>query len=135
MNLANLLRQHEEILEMTNKIIAYKTEQQIKQEAFNISLLLGQLSGKIKMHLSTEDRCVYPKLMNHVDKKAQDTSKIFAAEMGDLAATFDAFKGRYLGASKIADNSAAFLTESKTVFSALTKRIERENCSLYPYLK
>jgi hemerythrin len=130
----NLLRQHHEILEIAQKICSYQTEQQVADNAFPISLLLGKLAGKISIHLSTEDKFVYPKLMQHQDITIQERSKRFADEMGDLAKTFENYKTRYLAATKISENASFFIGETKQIVAALSARVEKENNLLYPLL-
>lgn len=130
----NLLRQHNEILELIGKINAFTTSQQIEANAFSISLLLGQLAGKIKIHMTTEDKFVYPALLNHANPKVQSLSRQFADEMGDLAKTFDSYKTKYMNAREISANPASFLQQTKLVAAALATRIEKENTELYPLL-
>ncbi len=130
----NLIRQHNDVLAIIAKILAYQTDRQIIDNAFNITLLLGQLAGKLKVHMTTEDKFVYPALAAHPDGKVQQTSRMFADEMGNLATVFEGFKTKYLKAKEITANPGLFSRESKTVFAAVTKRIERENVQLYPLL-
>ncbi|MGI6093420.1 MAG: hemerythrin domain-containing protein [Veillonellaceae bacterium] len=130
----NLLRQHNEILELIGKINAFTTSQQIEANAFSTSLLLGQLAGKIKIHMTTEDKFVYPALLNHANPKVQSLSRQFADEMGDLAKTFDSYKTKYMNAREISANPASFLQQTKLVAAALATRIEKENTELYPLL-
>ena len=135
MDIKNLLRQHHEVLELIDKIGAYQQQEQVQENAFEISMLLAQLSGIIKMHLASEDKFVYPVLIKHHDTQIRNTAETFANEMGELAKIFEGYKMKYLGASKIAENATAFLLESRKVFSALKERIRKEDLSLYPLLK
>lgn len=135
MDINNLQRQHNEVLELINKISAYQDQGHVKERAFEVSKLLAQLSGIIKMHLASEDKYVYPVLMKHQDIKIKTTAEVFANEMGALAKAFEEYKIKYLGASKIAENAAAFLSETEKVFSVLKERIRKEDLSLYPLLK
>lgn len=134
MDTENLLRQHQEILDLAAKIGVYQNTAQVKENASIISNLLSQLSGKLKMHLMVEDQFVYPKLAKHSDVQIQKTSQNFANEMGDLGKAFGDYKNQYLGASKISENASIFVTDTKRIFSALTKRMAHENRSLYPLL-
>lgn len=131
----NLLRQHEEILDLVAKIGVYQNPVEVKENAMKISNLLSQLAGKLKMHLMVEDQFVYPKLASHSDTRIQTTSQNFANEMGDLGKTFADYKTRYLGASKIADNTTLFINDTKNIFAALTKRMTNETHLLYPLLQ
>ena len=135
MDIHNLLRQHNEILELINKISAYQSQELVKENAFEISKLLAQLSGIIKMHLASEDKYVYPVLMQQKNITIKTTAEVFVNEMGAFAKVFEEYKMRYLGASKIAENAAAFLSETEKVILALKDRIRKENLSLYPLLQ
>jgi len=133
-NTENLERQHQDFFDLMNKIAIHKSEQQVKDNASAISLLLSQLSGKLKIHIISEDKFLYPSLMNNTNPKIKTTSQLFYAEMGGLSQVFEAFKNSFATTNKIAANSAAFLDESQKVFLALKKRIEKENKDLYPLL-
>jgi iron-sulfur cluster repair protein YtfE (RIC family) len=134
MDTNNLLRQHQEMLELADKICTYKSQQQVKDNAATISNLLSQLAGKLSMHLMVEDKFVYPKLAVHHDVHIQNTSRTFATEMGDLGKAFGEYKTKYIGANKITENAAMFITDTKNVFTALAKRMDKENSTLYPLL-
>ncbi len=127
-------RQHAEILQLAQKISMYDSIPKVREHAFDISLLLGALSGKLMMHLASEDQFIYPCLMEKQDPKIQETSKQFASEMGSLAQVFGKYKNKYLGDSKITNAPGEFLGESGKVMEAIGKRIAREEKDLYPLL-
>lgn len=133
-NTANLERQHQEFFDLITKMELHKSEQQVKDNAGTISLLLSQLSGKLKIHIISEDKFLYPALMKNTNPKIKTTSQAFFEEMGGLSKVFEEFKNSFATTNKIASNSAAFLRESQKVFLALKKRIEKENKDLYPLL-
>lgn len=135
MDINNLLRQHNEVFDLMDKISTYQSSEQVKENVWEISNLLARLSGIIKMHLASEDKFVYPALSKHKESKIRNTAEAFVNEMGELAKVFEKYKIKFLGAGKIAENAADFLVESKIVFSALRERIRKENLSLYPLLK
>lgn len=134
MDTNNLLRQHQEMLDLAAKICAYQSQLAVTENASTISLLLSQLAGKLKIHLMVEDQFVYPKLAIHSDVQIQKASQDFATEMGDLGAAFGEYKTKYLGVRKIADNAELFIEDTKNIFAALTKRMDKENRLLYPLL-
>ena len=135
MDIKNILRQHDEIFGLIKQVRAYQNQEQVKEHAFEISKALAQLAGILKVHLSSEDKFVYPVLVKHQDAVIRTTAEAFAQEMGELFKVFDAYKTKYMGASKITENAAAFIDETKTVFLALETRINKENMSLYPLVK
>ena len=130
----NLERQHQDFFDLIGKITIYKSEQQVKDNAAAISLLLSQLSGKLNIHITTEDRFLYPDLMNHTNPKVKVMGQAFQSEMGGLAAAFVEFKNTFMTASKISNQPGTFLIESQKVFKVLNNRIVRENKELYPLL-
>lgn len=133
-DITNLERQHKEHGELISKIIIHKSEQQVKDNAANIALLLSQLAGKLKIHAITEDQFLYPSLMNHINPQIKAKAQAFNTEMGGLAKTFEEFKNRFMTSKRIADNPQDFLMESQKVLAILTKRIDKENIELYPLL-
>lgn len=131
----NLRRQHEEIVTLMKNLVAYKSEQDIKKNAFALSLILGQLAGKIGIHLMAEDRFLYPKLSAHINESIQVIGKKFADEMGGLAQGFTDYREKYANATLIAEIPISFLNDTAAISSALFKRIEVENEVLYPLLE
>jgi hemerythrin superfamily protein len=127
-------RQHAEILKLAQDMLKYDSIPQVSENAFNISLLLGNLSGKLTFHLSGEDKCIYPYLMNKQDKTTQETTRQFASEMGGLAQAFNDYITKYLSGIKIKDNPAGFIQESREIMKAVIERIDKEEKFLYPLL-
>lgn len=132
-DIANLTRQHKEILELLDKLNAFAAHE-IEQNAFTISMLLSQLAGKINIHLSNEDKFVYPKLQETGDAAARQVSSRFAREMGGLAAAFTEFKVRYLSSAKIGADAAGFAAELRQITQAVKVRTAKEEAELYPLL-
>lgn len=133
-DITNLERQHKEQGDLISKIAIHKSEQQVKENAVNIALLLSQLAGKLKIHAITEDQFLYPSLIKHTNRQIKTKAQEFYTEMGGLAKTFEEFKNKFMTAKTIADNPATFVMESQKVLAALAKRIEKENIELYPLL-
>ncbi|SFL85932.1 hemerythrin domain-containing protein [Pelosinus propionicus] len=128
----NLERQHQDFFALMDKISIHKSEGQVKAHASAIALLLNQLSGKLKIHAISEDKFLYPSLMNHSNSSVKTISQNFYAEMGGLAQVFEEFKSNFATTNKISANPAAFLSESQKVFTALQRRVNKENTELYP---
>jgi iron-sulfur cluster repair protein YtfE (RIC family) len=91
-NTANLERQHQDFFDLISKIAIHKSEQQVKDNASTISLLLSQLSGKLKIHIISEDKFLYPSLKNSTNPTIKTTSQAFYAEMGGLSQVFGDLK-------------------------------------------
>lgn len=130
-DIATIHRQHQEILALAQQILQIHTPEAITAQAFPLSLLLGQLSGKLTLHLQHEDAYVYPRLNAAPDRHIQEISQRFAREMGGLVREFTAFKSKYLAASAIKQDPVAFQREVKRILSAVQERIRREEQQLY----
>lgn len=124
-------RQHDEIKQLLAAIGGYRSLDNITENAFKISLLLGQLAGKINIHLLHEDKYVYPDLQKHQDAKVKEASLRFMREMGGLVDDFTAFKGKYMSAPAIKADPTGFMQERDLVFRAIAERIKKEDHSLY----
>ena len=120
--------QHNEILQIAKEMTA-----ELKGEADPAILrkLLSNLAGKLNFHLAMEDQALYPRLMDRKDSDTRQLAKKFMDEMGGLGKVFTTYNDKWQ-VSAIRKDPAGFLSETQTVFAALTKRIARENTELYP---
>lgn len=131
---ANLERQHQDHLELISKITIHKSEEEVRDNAGHISLLLSQLAGKLKVHAIVEDQFLYPALKNHANPKVKTMAQAFHNEMGGLAKIFEEFKNDFMTPKEISNHPGDFLVQSQKVLIALSNRIAKENKELYPLL-
>ncbi len=97
-----------------------------------IANLVVSISAIIKLHLSSEDRVLYPALSASSDSAAVRTAERFKSEMGAIAAAYSEFSRKWILASRVAAEPEAFREDANRVFKALHERIQRENRELYP---
>ncbi|TYO94421.1 hemerythrin domain-containing protein [Desulfallas thermosapovorans] len=134
MDLTNLKRQHKEILALAASIKQLSKVHELEAKAMDISMELGKLSGKVSVHLSSEDKFLYPSLLSHPNDKVKAIARRFINEMSGISKVFYDYKTKYLAPSKIKANPEQFSKETDAVFAALQKRIELEEKELYPLL-
>lgn len=130
----NFKRQHNEIVEVVQKISAGLKADELSKDASEMRGLLAALAGKLKMHLAMEDEALYPNLMNHSNAEIRDTAKKFVEEMGGIKETFMAFADKWPVSGVIESDAGEFIKETQSLFAALANRVERENNELYPLL-
>ena len=94
--------------------------------------ILGDLSGKLKVHLAMEDMNLYPFLLASDDAQASQLAKQFAGEMGGIADAFKAYVSKWPVARAIAQDPSGFQSQTMSVLKVLAKRIEAEDTQLYP---
>ncbi|MDU2066144.1 MAG: hemerythrin domain-containing protein [Sporomusaceae bacterium] len=135
MDIDNLLRQHHDILALVGELEKYKTGDLLQNNAVTVAKSLAQLAGILKMHLSSEDKFLYPKLLQNTDATIHTTAKLFINEMGTLGQSFETYKMSYMGASKITAQADNFIKETQSICAAIRERMNKEEHDLYPLLK
>ncbi len=129
MHTALLRQQH---VELGTVIAAILQAAKDRKSGNEIRALLVSLSGKLTMHLSAEDRVLYPGLQQAKDPAAAALGRRFAEEMGGLAAAFKAFSQTYANGAMIEADRAAFSKAFQGVVDAVVKRVKAEEDTLYP---
>lgn len=124
-------KQHEEILTIARSIAALLGDQISADDAQTARHLLLQMSGKVAIHLAMEDKSFYPNLLASTDSEIRSKARQYMDEMGLLASTFNSYLQKWKTPTLIMENGPAFTAETKVVFNALSKRIQKENTQLY----
>ncbi|MCT4507164.1 MAG: hypothetical protein N4A48_00105 [Tepidibacter sp.] len=93
------------------------------------------LAGKLKIHLDTEDKFLYPKLVKHDSKVVKDKANKYIDKMGDICKLFIDYKNRFNTKNKIINNLDGFIKESNYIFYMIQKRIHKEDIDLYALLE
>ena len=123
-----LKRQHKEILDLINEI-ENNIKDKNKNQNENVVKLINSLSGKLKVHLSIEDKHLYPELLNST--KYREIAFKYMDEMGNLVNEYNSFKTKFNTPSKLALGINEFEKESEKVFYLLRNRIIKEDNELY----
>lgn len=135
MKIDNLERQHLEINKLFKKISSTINLRNIEDSLDELVWDINTLAGKLNIHMRTEDKLLYPELMNSDDKNLRNISKEYSEEMGNIHSIFIEFKNQFNTKNKIINDKNKFLIESKKVISLLENRIEKEDKNLYPKIK
>ncbi len=130
-SLDNLKRQHIEIEEVLNETVKLIKVGDLKLHGQAIAKNISILAGKLKVHLSAEDNYLYPDFLNNSNLDLRKTAQSYIDEMGDLSSTYMEFKGKYNTERKILKAEEDFVKESKAVFTAIEKRMNKEDKELY----
>lgn len=134
-NLNMLKRQHREVLTIISNIETLIMNDNLAVYAKDISYNLNILAGKLKMHLISEDKFLYPQLMNSNKEDVWNIAHAFNYEMGSVSESFASFVQRYNVPDKILNNKEGFIAESKIIFDMIKNRIDKEDNKLYPLLE
>lgn len=123
---------HANLLAIAQQITALLNKVELERDASAVRPLLSKFVGNLKVHLAMEDHALYPELANSEDLNVRTTAIRFKNEMGDLKSVVDAYAKRWDKAPTIQANALDFIQETKKVFAALAKRIDKEDNELYP---
>ncbi len=124
--------QHKEMLELVKQINSGLDPAKLAQDASQVRSTLSALAGKLLVHLSIEDKNLYPVMINSSDENAKKTAQSFMDEMGTLAGIFKDYTNKWPSPQAIQANPAGFCEETKAVFTAIGQRIGKEEATLYP---
>ncbi|WP_070000253.1 hemerythrin domain-containing protein [Cellulosilyticum sp. I15G10I2] len=134
-NINNLERQHREICEAINEIKSFIGKNNIEQDSGEIAKLISLLAGKLKIHLQSEDRFLYPSLLNNSHSEIKQIAEIFIRDMGMISTDFEKYKEQFNTRNKIINNKERLKKETDVVFKILTDRLNKEDSQLYPLIK
>jgi len=123
--------QHDELLSLAKQLKAQLNAAQLAQDGSTARTALAKLMGKLTLHLSAEDRVLYPELAGHRDPTVAAIAKRFASEMKDTAKAVTSYNQKWATPSSIKANPSDFIKETDQVLKVLADRIRRENTEFY----
>lgn len=122
-------KEHQDLVAMVGEIKGLMRNS--SDNAEQIVKTLGSMTGKIKLHLASEDQNMYPKLISSTNTEAVKVATDFQNEMGGIKDAWVDFVTRWKSSEKIKSDSNSFNNEANGLFSALANRIEKEESVLY----
>jgi|GEM_PF-613578 len=135
MQVDNLMDQHQKIRTIIEDIQAYL---KLDQEADVLGILstkINKLSSVLRLHLSSEDRYLYPQLLESDNQDVKGLAEYYDQTMGGLSNAFISFKTRYNTYDSITQDYEKFKGELLSIFAALTIRLDKEDHELYPLIQ
>jgi len=131
MQIDNLRNQHIKIRELINDIKVLIKLDITNENAKLLAYRINKLAGVLRIHLSSEDRYLYPQLMDSENNYTRELAESFDKSMGGLSNAYISFKTRYNTYVKIAENYEAFKLELNHIFDQLIIRLDKEDNELY----
>lgn len=122
--------QHEEILQILHKLKDLAKD--VVKNYNQIARHLIMLRYKVKVHLSSEDKILFPVVRNNGNEEETSLLASYEEEMNGLAGVFLEFIERWEFGEQILESPEEFLQQAVAAIEALTKRIDKEESELYP---
>lgn len=134
MNIDRFKNEHAQILE---GIAALRrlSHAGIVDHAAEIARGIVAMSSVIKLHLSAEDRVLYPGLQASGDHGLAMLGRRFQQEMGSIAAAYVEFAGRWNTPGRVHGDPEGFRADANRVLKAVYERMQRENHDFYPLIE
>lgn len=123
--------QHKKIGDIVKEIQGQLDEKNLTANSKNTVVLLGRLSGVIKLHLAMEDESLYPGLAKSANPKTKYVAEKFITEMGGIAKAYLSYADKW-NEKAIRENAKGFITETTGIIKVLGERIQKEESELYP---
>lgn len=133
-DIKNLTRQHGDI-DLLIGNIKNLSKGNIESSIDIIVKDINMLAGKLKIHLDTEDKFLYPDLLNMNNEVLNTMAKEYMKEMGNISSEFIKYKNSFNTKNKIISNVEQFKIQTVEIFEILERRINKEERELYPRLK
>ncbi|MBD7911965.1 hemerythrin domain-containing protein [Clostridium cibarium] len=131
-NIKNLERQHLEIKKLFSEINEKINSKDVAGNIDDLVKDINILAGKLNIHMSSEDKFLYPTLIESDNKELREIAKEYSSEMGDIFAKFNDYKSKFNTKNKILGDVYGFIKESKQIVGLLESRISKEDKHLYP---
>ncbi len=131
MQIDNLMDQHIKIRELINDVKSLMELENTDENAKMLAYRINKLAGVLRIHLSSEDRYLYPQLMDSESKSTKELAESFDKSMGGLSNAYISFKTRYNTSVKITENYDTFKEELTHIFDQLITRLDKEDNELY----
>lgn len=131
MNLNNLMRQHGDISDEIRLIKEMINKNVMELNAMEAASHINKLAGKLQVHLTSEDKFLYPTLISGKDLSLKKMANIYMNEMGEISQVFTNYKNKFNTKNKIEANLMGFVEETKSILKAIETRISKEENELY----
>lgn len=131
-NIDNLKRQHVDLLDLQKRINNQLSIDTIKVDLNEIIVLISSFVGKLKIHLISEDKNLYPNLLKSKDNNILTLAKEFIAEMGELSHEVELYQMKWHKISDVNEKPLLFIEDTRRVISNVCNRIAKEEFLLFP---
>ncbi|AKZ63404.1 hemerythrin [Herbaspirillum hiltneri N3] len=107
----------------------------IAEHAADIAAQVIKMSSVIKLHLSIEDKFLYPALQEANNPRLATMGKQYQHEMTHIAEAYGEFARKWNDAGHVAADPDGFRNAANKVLKVLFDRMQREDRDFYPMIE
>ncbi len=130
--LDSLVNHHEEFRAMRDQIGLLLDDDCMDTVADEVMELISQISTRLMLHLTMEDRHIYPRLLESENQHAREMAQTFKNEVGHLFGEFQKYRLDWNNSLLVLDDPQGFCEDTKSIFAILDRRMNLEDELLYP---
>jgi hemerythrin-like domain-containing protein len=134
MNIDKYKNQHIAILKCIDDL-RHLTKLGISEHAVEIAKRVIDMSSIIKLHLSIEDKMLYPALAKIDDRALNSMGKQYQTQMTHIATAYGEFARKWNDAGNVSRSPEDFRHDANQVLKVLYERIQKENQDFYPKIE
>lgn len=123
--------QQDDLISRSDEISKQLVEAYLKNDASLVRDMISSLLVKIEIHLTVEEKALYPQLINSGNDKVSVVAKHFQKDGKNLAHLVTNYEGNWKSALAISENPKKFIEETHQLLSLLSERIQKESNHLY----
>ncbi|MFV0343622.1 MAG: hemerythrin domain-containing protein [Anaerocolumna sp.] len=131
MRLKNYLEQHGNITEEIEFIQKNMNSVITEELAVELAKHINILAGRLNIHLTMEDKYLYPSLLSKEKQDLTYSIEEYMKEMSGLANAFTAFKEKYNTKPRFLSNKDTFKSDAKSIMNKILLRISKEENTIY----
>lgn len=124
-------KQHKEILDIAGRLKPLLDTKALGLNAAPAGDLLRQLGAKLRVHLTTEDKGLFPQLLAHPIVEVRAKAQHYHGELVTTLKAFTEYFARYPTASAIQVAPAGFAKDSHQFLDRLVHQLATEERDLY----
>lgn len=134
MNIDKFKHQHVAIYECI-RTLRHHVLSGIAENARQIAGTVVDMSSTIKLHLSVEDKVLYPALRSSKNQSMASLGNRYQEDMKAIARSYEEFARKWNTAVNVARDPEGFRAEANTVLKRLHARIRQEDSDFYPAIE
>jgi len=126
---------HNNLLNIAEKLSKNLDINKLSKDAKETKIILSDLLSHLHVHLSVEDKAIYPLLLSHSDSYVKSTAQEFVTQFEDIREKINQYKHTWSSTADIQNNPTLFIEQTNDLIAVLLNRIELEDNDLYSYLE